>query len=125
MTRMRVAVIVLVVLAVAKVVTQEYLYRSGTREVLVSTYHERAIAACQRDPRNVGLIAAPATWARPTDIRVVIGRNDLDVWIWQIDHDLWSARFRNPYLQLIGPDRQPNVQCDYDIVHGMATVSRS
>jgi hypothetical protein len=125
MARMKAVVLILGLLAAGKVAMHEYLYRSGTREVLVNAYRDRAILACQKDPRNQGLVINPAGWSRPVDIRVVVGRSDLDVWIWQIDHALWSARFRNPYLQLTGADRQAGVQCDYDIVHGVASVSRS
>ena len=125
MTRLKATVIVLGLLAFGKVGTQDYLYRSSTRDLLVGAFRERAILACQKDSRNMGLVANPGSWARPAEIRVVIGRSDLDVWFWQIDHELWSARFRNPYLQLAGADRQSGVQCDYDIVHGIASVSRS
>jgi hypothetical protein len=124
MTRMKAAVMVLGLLAAAKVVTQEYLYRSGTRDVLVAAYRERAIQACQKDPRNQGLVANTIAWSKPSDIRVVIGRSDLDVWFWQVDNALWNARYRNPYLYLATTDRSSNVQCEYDIVHGVASVFR-
>ena len=125
MTRLKAVVVVLGALAIGKIATQEYLFRTGTRDVLLSAYRERAIAACQKDPLNMGLVANPASWARASDIRVVIGRPDINVWFWQIDHELWNARYRNPYLQLSGADRLNGVQCDYDIVHGIASVSRS
>ena len=125
MTRMQAAVLVLGLLAAAKVGTQEYLYRGGTRDVLVTAYRERAILACQKDPRNQGLVANTTAWTRPAEIRVVIGRSDLDVWFWQVDNTLWSARYRNPYLVLATADRSSSVQCDYDIVHGIANVFRS
>lgn len=124
MRRMKVVVLVLGVLAAGKVGAQDYLYRAGTREVLISTYRDRAVAACQKDPRNQGLIASPSAWSKPSDIKVVIGKSDLDVWFWQIDHSLWNARYRNPYLHLAAGDRVSNVSCEYDIVHGIASVSR-
>jgi hypothetical protein len=124
MTHMKAAVLVLGLLAAAKVGTQEYLYRSGTRDVLIAAYRERAILACQKDPRNQGLVANAIVWSKPAEIRVAIGRNDLDVWFWQVDHTLWSARYRNPYLYLATADRSSNVQCEYDIVHGIASVFR-
>ena len=58
-------------------------------------------------------------------MRVVIGKSDLDVWFWQVDDLMWSARYRNPYLYLNTADRLSSVQCEYDIVHGIATVFRS
>ena len=125
MTYMKAAVVVLGLLAAAKIGTQEYLYRSGTKDILISAYRDRAVAACQKDPRNQGLVANASVWAKPTDVRVVIGKSDLDVWFWQVDDLMWSARYRNPYLYLNSGDRLSNVQCEYDIVHGIATVFRS
>jgi len=125
MRRLRVAVMVLGLLAMGKVVTQDYLYRSGTRDVLISTYRERAITACQKDPRNLGLVGNASVWSKPGDIKVVIGKNDLEVWFWQIDNALWNARYRNPYLHLASGDRTSGVSCEYDIVHGIASVNRS
>lgn len=124
MTRWKAAVIVLSLLATAKVATQEYLFRGGTREALIQGYRERAIAACQKDPRNQGLLASAAAWARPGEVKIVIGKSDIDVWFWQVDHSLWNARYRNPYLLLTSGDRFANVQCEYDIVHGVASVTR-
>lgn len=125
MRRLRAAVMVLGLLATGKLVAQDYLYHSGTREVLIATYREHAIAACQKDPRNQGLLANVSNWSKPGDIKVVIGKSDLEVWFWQIDNALWNARYRNPYLLLAGGDRMSNVSCEYDIVHDIASVSRS
>jgi hypothetical protein len=124
MTRFKLAVIALAALAVTKVAVQEHLYRSGTRDVLVTAYRDRAIAACQKDPRNQTLAASSSVWSRPTEIRVVIGKTDLNVWFWQIDHALWSARYRNPYLHIASTDRYAGVACEYDIVHGIANLTR-
>jgi hypothetical protein len=125
MKRMKLAVTVLGLLAVAKTGTQEYLYRAGTKDVLVGAFRERAIQACQKDPRSLAPAVNSSIWTKPSDIRVVIGKSDLDVWIWQVDNALWSARYRNPYLYLVPADRQSNIQCEYDIVHGIANVIRS
>ena len=124
MKRMKAAVIILGLLAATKVGTQEYLYRSGTNDVLINAYRERAMAACQKDPRNYGLVANANVWAKPAEVRIAIGKSDLDVWFWQVDNALWSARYRNPYLYLSSADRLSNVSCEYDIVHGIATVFR-
>ena len=120
MKRLKAAVMVLGVLAAGKILVQDVLYRGGTRDVLIGAYRERAIAACQKDQ------GAPVTgmsiWARPADVRVVIGKSDIDVWFWQVDNSLWNARYRNPYLHITADRGQ---QCEYDIVHGIATVYRS
>jgi hypothetical protein len=125
MKRMKMAVMALGLLAVAKIGTQEYLYRAGTKDVLVGAFLERAIQACQKDPRGPGYASNGSIWTKPSDIRVMIGKSDLDVWIWQVDNAQWSARYRNPYLYLVPADRQSNIQCEYDIVHGIANVIRS
>lgn len=121
MRRLKAAVMVLGVLAAGKIVMQDALYRGGTRDVLIGAYREHAIAACQRDQRTPGATAG-SIWARPADVRVVIGKSDIDVWFWQIDNSLWNARYRNPYLHITADRGQ---QCEYDIVHGIATVYRS
>ena len=125
MTYMKAAVSMLALLAATKVGVQEYLFRSGTKDVLINAYRERAVAACQKDPRNHGLVTNIGVWAKPAEVRVVIGKSDLDVWFWQVDDLMWSARYRNPYLYLNTADRLSSVQCEYDIVHGIATVFRS
>lgn len=124
MTRLKALVMALGLLAVGKIVAQDYLYRSGTRDVLIQTYRDKAITACQKDPRNQGLVANVSAWSKPGEIKVVIGKGDLDVWFWQIDNSLWNARYRNPYLMLASGDRLTNVSCEYDIVHGIASVFR-
>lgn len=120
--RLKVAVMVLVLLAAGKVAAQDYLYRTGTRDTLVSIYRDRAIAACQKEPHSQGLVASATVWTKPAEIRLVIGKSDLDVWFWQIDNAMWNARYRNPYLHLATADRFSTLSCEYDIVHGVATV---
>ncbi len=125
MRRLRVAALMLGALAAAKVGTQEYLYRSGTQDVLISAYRDRAIQACQKLPRSQGMITNTSAWSKPIDVRVVIGKSELDVWFWQVDSSLWEARYRNPYLYLANGDRLSSVTCEYDIVHGIASASRN
>ncbi len=125
MINLKAVVMALGLIAMAKVGTQEYLFRSGTKDVLISAYRERAVAACQKDQRNQILTTNSMVWAKPAEVRVVIGKTDLDVWFWQVDHSLWSARYRNPYLYLSSSDRLSPASCEYDIVHGIATIFRS
>jgi hypothetical protein len=125
MTRIKIFVMLLALAAMVKVGTQEYLYRSGTHDVLIAAYRERAVAACQRDMRTAGIIVNPNSWPRKSDVRIVIGRSELDVWFWQFDHDQWHARYRHPYLQLGAADQQLGMHCDYDLVTGITAVTRS
>jgi hypothetical protein len=63
-------------------------------------------------------------WANPKAIRLVIGKSSIDVYPWQVDHALWNARYRNPYLLLTASQRTATVSCEYDIVNAAASVSR-
>jgi len=119
---MKTLVLALALLAIAKVGYQEYMVRSATNEVIVAAYRDRAISACQRDAGGQTLAAASA-WAHPRSIKVLIGKNNLDVHIWQVDHALWNARYRNPYLFLAAGD-DARTFCEFDIVHGTASVFR-
>ncbi len=121
-------VILLAILAAAKVGHREYLYRSATNDVIVQAYRERAVQACQLEPRGAALGLKPSVWSTAAAPLLVIGKPSLDVYFWQIDHAMWNARFRNPYLFLraVGRDgqRAGGVLCEYDIVNGAAMVSR-
>ena len=119
---MKALVFFLVLLAGLKVGYHEYMFRTATNEVIISAYRERAISACQRDAKGQALVA-PAAWARPQSVRLIIGKQGLDVYVWQVDHAMWSARYRNPYLFLAAGDK-PKVFCEFDIVHGAASVFR-
>lgn len=121
---MRIIVILLGLLAAAKIGLQEHLFRSGTKDVIVGAYREKAVQACQKDPRGPALVATPLVWTRPSEVRLVIGKSDLDVWFWQVDHALWNARYRNPYLFLVAGEQGNMTYCEYDVVRGVASVHR-
>jgi hypothetical protein len=120
---MRALVFFLTLLAVAKVGYHEWMYRQATNDVIVSAYRDRAIAACQKDAKGQALATANS-WTRPASVSLVIGKSNLNVYFWQVDHAMWSARFKNPYLFVKAGDRSGSVYCEFDIVHGAATVFR-
>lgn len=120
---MRAFVLLLMLLAAAKVGYSEYVFRTATNDVIITAYRERAIAACQRDAKGAAPGLAQA-WARPDNIKLVIGKSNLDVYFWQVDHALWNARFRNPYLFVTATEYPTRVYCEFDIVHGAASVFR-
>ena len=64
---MRALVLVLAVLAGAKIWTQERLYREGAEEALLLAYRERAMAACQsqQPPASRGRRACRCGRGRP------------------------------------------------------------
>src|ERR1700752_3701000 len=102
---MRAIVILLALLAAAKLGYQEYLFRSATRDAIIGAYKEHAAQACQNDARSHGFGLGPQAWANPKAIRLVIGKSSLDVYPWQTDHAQWNARYRNPYLFLTASQR--------------------
>ena len=123
---MRLLVLALAILAGLKLWAQDTVYRSATEDALVAAYRDRAAAACQKDPaRDARLTGAPAAnWSSPAGIKLVIGDSNLSVQVWEVDHELWNARYRNPYLVLTPSDRASLV-CTYDIGLGTAHVSRA
>jgi hypothetical protein len=139
---LRAFVIVLAVLAGVKVWTQERLYREGARDALLLAYRDRAIAACQmsapdapmsRAADPIGRLserAAPATtaslplWTRPSSVSLAIGRSSAPVSIWEINNELWPARFKHPHVVLTAKDRLPYQVCEYDVIEGRAYVTQ-
>ena len=120
---MKALVFFLALMATAKVGYHEYMFRTASNEVIVAAYRDRAVTACQRDARGQSLASAQA-WVHPQSVKLQIGKNNLDVYLWQIDHALWNARFKNPYLFVAAGDKAVRVYCEFDIVHGTAQVFR-
>jgi hypothetical protein len=129
---MKAVVVFLTVLAAIKLGIREYLVRSSSEEVVVAAYRDRAIAACQKEPKGQTLGVSPASWTAAESTRLVIGKSGLTVYWWQVDHDMWNARYRNPYIFLIlgpGPASaftggRGRVMCEYDIVNSTASLHR-
>ena len=121
---MRTVVILLALLAAAKLGYSEYLFRVSTRDAVIGAYKEHAAEACRRDASSQALGLGPQAWSNPSSIRLVIGKSSLDVYPWQVDHVLWNARYRNPLLVLSTDSRGGTVYCEYDIVGAAATVIR-
>ena len=121
---MKAIVILLALLAAAKVGYHEYLYRASTRDAVIGAYKEHAVQACQKDTATLTLGLSPQAWSNARSIRLVIGKSSLDVYPWQVDHALWNARYRNPYLHLTASQRSATIGCEYDIVNAAASVSR-
>ena len=98
------------------------IYRSATYDVIVGTYAQSAVKACasrSADPRS-----AAALWSKPSSVKLVIGKSDLDVYFWQVNHLMWRARYKNPYL-FITTRSEPNyLICEYDIMRQTAFVQQ-
>jgi hypothetical protein len=123
---MRALVLTLALLAGLKIWAQDSVYRAATEEALVAAYRDRAISSCQRAPVKAELDRpinrATPNWASPSNIKVVIGKSSVPVYIWEVDHELWNARYRNPYLELSANGTERLV-CNYDIGHGTAEIN--
>ena len=122
-TVMRAIVVLLLLFAAAKVGYGEYMFRAATNDIIIAAYRDRAISACQRDAKGQ-FAMAPTAWVKPQSIKLVIGKSNLDVYFWQIDHALWNARFKNPYLFVTATEEPSRIYCEFDIVHGAAAVYR-
>lgn len=120
---MRALVLVLAGLAGLKIWTQDHIYRSATEEALVHAYRDRAIEACQKDRRRDAKVGA-AHWANPASVRLVIGKEDVDVAIWDVDNPLWGVRYKYPLLVLTAAGPHAGVACEYDVTLGTAVVSK-
>jgi hypothetical protein len=120
---MRALVIVLAVLAGAKILAQERLYREGAEDALIRAYRERAMAACQSQQPPRASAAAPL-WTRPASVALVIGRKSAAVNLWEVDNALWPARFKHPHVVLTAKDGVPRPVCEYDVVEGRAYLTQ-
>lgn len=119
---MKLVVLILAGLVIIKLGVQETLYRSATSDVIISAYRDRAIAACANEPR-AQLAVRPGTWEQTaTTARLMIGKPNVDVYIWQFEHQLWNARYVNPIIVLETPASGRRFVCEYDIVHAQASV---
>jgi len=120
---MRALVLVLALIAGLKIWVQESAYRAATEEAIVLAYRTRATDACAGALRSAALRpAAAADWARVAEARVAIGKPSVPVYFWQIDHELWDARFRHAYLMIGSGDGET---CAYDLQADTAEIVRS
>lgn len=124
-TVMRLIVVILAALALAKIYTQDQIYRTATSTALIEAYKSRAIRACQSDRLNQSQTNAVGLWTVPSSIDVEIGRSDLGIKLWDTDHALWEAAYTRPYLVLAPSDPGAHLKCTYDMNAGAANVARS
>ncbi len=123
---MRALVLVLAVLAGAKIIAQERLYRDGAEDALIRAYRERAMAACQsQDAASAQSVSTSAPlWTRPASVTLEIGRKSAAVNLWEVDNALWPARFKHPHVVLNASTEFPGPVCEYDVVEGRAYLTQ-
>jgi hypothetical protein len=112
---MRPLVLFLALLVILKVWVQDSVFRTAAEDAIMLAYRARAADACAS--------LDPADWSTGVESRLTVGNPALDVKLWQFDHALWNARFRQPFLVLTPP--APSPMCTYDILAGTAALQRS
>ena len=120
----RVIVIGLALMAAGKLASHAYLYRAATHDIIVSTYRDQAIRACARNGLQGPMRVPPQTWSASSQVSLAIGKRDIDVYLWQINHRLWEARFKNPYLVVTADLETAHIYCEYDVRRGFALVQQ-
>jgi hypothetical protein len=123
---MRALILALALLAAAKVWFQDNIYRSGTEEALIAAYRARAADACARSAllmQPAPLQDKPVDWATEAEPRIAVGNPAIPVHVWQLEHEQWNARFRQPYLILQAS--HANLSCAYDLLADRAEIARS
>ncbi len=112
-------VITIALLFTGNFALQEYIRQNATQSVIVEAYREHAIAACrQNSDQNL----RNAAWNDPSNVRLSIGKSDLNVYVWQTNHRLWKPRYSNAYLYITINNNNAHIYCEYDISTDMAWV---
>lgn len=121
---MRKLMLVVAALFAANLFYQQTLYRSATTEVIVGTYAKTAMQACAERSQVLQLPTGKSAWERPASVKLVIGKRDLDVYLWQVSHSMWHARYKQPYLFITAGAAPNYILCEYDIFHRSASVQQ-
>jgi hypothetical protein len=123
---MRAVVIVLAMLVCVKVWAQDRLYREAANDALLAAYKLHAEAACvarpQTDARGMPVAVGSVNWKQPEKAEVMLGNPRLSVPVWQLEHPMWDARYKNPIVRLTVGDRYSRLACDYDVMSGKAEL---
>lgn len=117
---MRALVLILALLAGLKVWYQDGVFREAADAAVASAYRGPAIAACQKQHA-----VDPVAWTNPESIHLTAGNRNIPVRFWQVDHALWTARFKKPHLVLQAAAANGGLVCTYDLASGQAAVTGS
>lgn len=122
---MRNAVLLLAALAIGKFGYQEYMYRSATADLIVRSYSEQAMLACQVDAVARNLSESYVSWTKPLSVSLSVGRRGVEVGFWDMSNTLWNARYQNPTLVIVARKQPFRIECEYDLVERSAHVFSS
>jgi len=126
---MRLLVFMLIALALGKVGTQTYIRQQSAQDTIINAYREHALAACRKKFGGFRATAAQAPRDRSIlpnaqhenlSIELMIGKQNLNVRLWQTSHAQWSARYRDPFLIVKSKGQSNRPVCEYDIKNGVA-----
>ncbi|MGD9785593.1 MAG: hypothetical protein AB7E80_07815 [Hyphomicrobiaceae bacterium] len=127
---MRIVVVVLALLAGAKVWTQDQIYRTAAEEALIAAYAGKAVEACRR--AELPDMAATRTeasrrlladaWSTSAHRRVVIGDSSVNVAVWEVEHAAWPLRYRHAYVVMEAGAPDPFARCSYDVKLDRAAI---
>lgn len=121
---MKFAMLVLLLLAGAKVWTHEQIYRSATEDALLEAYRAQAIATCRAATAQEGTAdrrQIAAAFAKPARAHLQIGNPDVSVAVWDVDHAAWAMRYTYPYVVLETAGN--TARCTYDVKLGRARIT--
>ena len=116
---MRVILFLLIVLAVGKIGMQSYIRQQSAKDTIINAYRDHALAACRH------YTGATDNAAHPASIKLVIGKEELNVRLWQTSHRKWSARYKDPIIVIATQGPNERVVCEYDINSGTVYALRS
>lgn len=122
---MRTIALILASLAALKLGLQDYVWRQATRETIFQAYRERAVQACQLERRLKQFGVAPVAWTAPPTRAVEVGRQGVNVALWQVDHPQWADRFKRTSLRLVAKDGTAQLTCTYDLATSTAELHQS
>jgi hypothetical protein len=63
-------------------------------------------------------------WTKPSSVALAIGRSSAPVSIWEINNELWPARFKHPHVVLTAKEHLPYQVCEYDVIEGRAYLTQ-
>lgn len=109
---MRVILFLLFALAVGKIAAQSHIRQQSANKTIINVYREHALAACRQYTGDTG------TASSPVSIKLVIGKEDLNVRLWQTSHRNWSARYQDPVIVIATKGPGGRAVCEYDINSG-------
>ena len=123
---MRALVIALALLAGLKIWTTNTLHQTASEHALLKAYAAEAATACQKQQHRSAPIGAKSTdWTRYRSAKVIIGDQQLDVALWQVDHEHWDLRFKTPFIHLKTGAETDNTTCIFNVMTGSVSVLRA